>query len=214
MILSRTVSFIYLVFVCGVIGIAIEATRPVIVLTVPYVLLLSAVLMLINTIKSVDIKARRFFVFWCLSIFILTILLEFLGVNYALVFGSYRYHDVLGVKVGGVPLIIGVNWVTTILGSVSFLRKYSSQKIYIVIGAGVLATAFDLLLESVALYLNFWEWAGPIPWQNYAAWFFIAAVFTLIFERAKISLDGSFARALLAAQVIFFFGIKIVMCFA
>ncbi len=128
--------------------------------------------------------------------------------------GVYRFLFLRSSSsLSGLTLIIGVNWLTTILGSVSFLRKYTSQKIYIVIGAGVVAVAFDFLIESVAFYLGFWEWAGPIPWQNYAAWFSIAALCALLFERAKISFDGSFARALLAAQTLFFIGVRVIMYF-
>ena len=49
------------------------------------------------------------------------ILVEFLGVNYGLLFGEYSYGKNLGPKLFGVPFLIGMNWVilTTISGSIS-----------------------------------------------------------------------------------------------
>lgn len=49
------------------------------------------------------------------------IFVEFLGVNYGLLFGEYSYGSNLGPKVFGVPFLIGMNWVilTTISGSIS-----------------------------------------------------------------------------------------------
>ena len=56
---------------------------------------------------------------------------EILGVNYGLIFGKYDYGDNLGLKLLGVPLLIGLNWVvlTFICGSISnhFIKnKYLS----------------------------------------------------------------------------------------
>lgn len=208
---KKIIFLFYLLFVFGIIGLALTETRLVFLLSVPYVLLLCAVLMIANTVRSIEPKWRGFFSAWCLSVFLLTLFLEFVGVHLGWVFGAYRYLDVLGIKVGGVPLIIGVNWLTTILGAISFFRKYTHRKIYIILGTGIIAVAFDYLLESVAIYLGFWEWAGPIPWHNYMAWFTIAMLCALDFERHSLSFNGSYARALLAAQVLFFLGIRFVM---
>jgi putative membrane protein len=42
---------------------------------------------------------------------------------------------------------------------------------------GTLAVVFDLVLEPVAIALNYWQWAAvSVPFQNYVAWFVIAAV--------------------------------------
>ncbi len=35
---------------------------------------------------------------------------EIIGVNSALLFGDYSYGSVLGLKIGGVPVLIGVTW--------------------------------------------------------------------------------------------------------
>ena len=37
-------------------------------------------------------------------------LAEILVVSYGIIFGNYKYGEILGYKVLGVPLIIGINW--------------------------------------------------------------------------------------------------------
>ena len=42
--------------------------------------------------------------------FITGMIAEGLGVNYGLIFGHYNYGDALGMKIYGVPWLIGANW--------------------------------------------------------------------------------------------------------
>lgn len=50
---------------------------------------------------------------------------------------------------------------------------------------GLIATAFDWIMEPVAIGLDYWTWAGgDIPLQNYAAWFAIALVSSYLYRRA------------------------------
>ena len=55
---------------------------------------------------------------------------EFLGVNYGYIFGNYAYGSNLGYKIGGVPVMICVNWVilTIITADVS---SYIHKNIWI-----------------------------------------------------------------------------------
>ena len=48
-------------------------------------------------------------------IFSIGMIAEILGVNYGLIFGKYDYGDNLGLKLLGVPLLIGLNWVVLTL---------------------------------------------------------------------------------------------------
>lgn len=47
-------------------------------------------------------------------------LAEILVVSYGIIFGNYKYGEILGYKVLGVPLIIGINWciLTLIKGAI------------------------------------------------------------------------------------------------
>ena len=43
-------------------------------------------------------------------LFLLVLPLNITGANTGLIFGNYTYGNILGMKVLGVPLIIGLNW--------------------------------------------------------------------------------------------------------
>jgi putative membrane protein len=205
--------FFYVVFGVGVIGIAVRATRAAMLALVLYVLLVCAILLFFNILRGLKRQDAPRFIGWCSFVFLATIFLEALGVNYGLVFGAYRYSDVLGLKVWGVPLIIGLNWITVILGSISLLNKFTQRISFLALGAGCLAFLFDYLVEPGAIFLGLWQWEGAIPLQNYAAWFCIAALGAGAFTYTKVSFDGQLARSLLLAQTLFFIGVRVLMYF-
>ena len=130
---------------------------------------------------------------------------EILCVNYGLIFGDYVYLDNLGVKILGVPLLIGVNWIilTFITGSLSsfvFKNKYFS----ILIGA-ILMIALDLLIEPVAPLLGFWIFDLPeVPLQNYIGWFVIGLITQVIFQLKIVEKEFTFSTHLLIINAIFF----------
>ena len=130
---------------------------------------------------------------------------EILGVNYGLIFGDYVYLDNLGVKILGVPLLIGVNWIilTFITGSLSsfvFKNKYLS----ILMGA-ILMIALDLLIEPVAPLLGFWIFDLPeVPLQNYIGWFVIGLITQVIFQLKIVEKEFTFSTHLLIVNAIFF----------
>ena len=107
------------------------------------------------------------------------IFVEFLGVNYGLLFGEYSYGSNLGPKVFGVPFLIGMNWVilTTISGSISnFIFK--EKKILSIILGSILMLVIDFFIEPVAPTLDFWEFKNSIvPISNYTG-FFMTVIFT------------------------------------
>ncbi|MBF0386126.1 MAG: carotenoid biosynthesis protein [Candidatus Omnitrophica bacterium] len=211
---DKTAIFFYLFFFVGVLGFALSATRAAMLAMVKYVLLACAVLLFVNIYRGLKRQDMPKFIGWCVFVFLATVFLEALGVNYGLVFGAYIYSDVLGLKVFGVPLIIGINWLTVILGSISLLNAITHRTFLFVLGVGGCAFLFDYLLEPAAIYLGFWQWEGAIPVQNYAAWFIIAAICAAIFKHTKLSFNGRVARSLLAAQTLFFIGIRLLMRFS
>ena len=85
------------------------------------------------------------------------IFVEFLGVNYGLLFGEYTYGKNLGPKFFGVPFLIGMNWVslTTISGSISnYISK--GRKIPSIVLGSILMLVIDFFIEPVAPMLDFW----------------------------------------------------------
>ena len=107
------------------------------------------------------------------------IFVEFLGVNYGLLFGEYSYGKNLGPKLLGVPFLIGMNWVilTTISGSISDYI-FKEKKILSILFGSVLMLAIDFFIEPVAPTLDFWEFKNSIvPLSNYTGWL-ITGIFT------------------------------------
>jgi putative membrane protein len=107
-------------------------------------------------------------------------LAEVVGVNTGLFFGKYHYKENLGVKVFGVPVIIGINWgILVYAGYV--ISLLITRKIWACLWNGVICTTTDLLMEPVAPRLGFWEFEGLRPGlYNYLCWFFLAALLSYL----------------------------------
>lgn len=116
---------------------------------------------------------------WKLAVvcFLTGVLVEIAGVQTGLIFGNYQYGPVLGPKVWGTPLMIGVNWTMLVYCAGSTINRiFPNLNIWIKATLGaMLMTLLDVLIEPVAMELNFWNWQDNIvPLQNYIAWFFVA----------------------------------------
>lgn len=172
-------------------------------------------------------KNRAFYLFFLLC-FATGVFTEYLGVNYQLLFGHYQYGPPLGWQVGGVPLLIGVNWFTVMLcsgvtvqlllnGIWNRLRQPEQPprnnvgRWAIVLDGALLATAFDWLMEPVAVKLNFWSWGGndTIPLSNYITWFFVSAGLLFLFRHLSFPKTNQFAVHLLVIQSLFFLILRI-----
>jgi putative membrane protein len=101
-------------------------------------------------------------------------LAELVGVNTGILFGKYHYKDNLGLKIFGVPLMIGINWgILVFAGYV--ISLFITRNIWACFWNGIICTATDLLMEPVAPILGFWEFADFRPgFYNYLCWFLLA----------------------------------------
>ena len=116
-----------------------------------------------------QIKLHKRELFCIILIFLTGIIVEFLGVNYGLLFGEYSYGRNLGPKLFGVPFLIGMNWVilTTISGSISN-QICKGRKILSILLGSLLMLFIDFFIEPVAPTLDFWEFKDSIvPLLNY-----------------------------------------------
>ncbi len=119
-------------------------------------------------------------------VFSLTFFSEWLGVNYGWIFGEYLYGDSLGVKIGGVPLMIGVNWVLLSVVSRQALFGIFSNKYVVAFFAPILMLIIDVILEPIAPKLGFWDWNDiDVPISNYRDWFIVALISQLILLNFK-----------------------------
>jgi len=190
-------------FAAGALCHALGATRPFMIAATPWILLYWGSFVLFTAFKEQGAPI----VAWAAAAAVVTFFLEALGVATGVVFGSYAYGDVLGVKVLSVPPLIGFNWVVVVLGLSRFLR-IRFPLLNPAIGAfsvAAAAVAFDWVLEPFAISLEYWTWSsGVIPLKNYFAWFLIAyacALPTFFVPRKPSSFVPSFY---VLAQTVFF----------
>ena len=93
---------------------------------------------------------------------------------------------------------------------VTFFHELDEGSPPLVLLAAALATAFDFLLEPVAVRLDYWRWRdGVIPLQNYVAWFLTAGLVAILHprlerSRCELGTQGRLAGYFLATQAGFF----------
>ncbi|MGA1820444.1 MAG: carotenoid biosynthesis protein [Thermoplasmatota archaeon] len=160
-------------FVVGYIGHVLDLTRDLMLLLTPFFLLGMGVLVLYPFFRKKDHRV----LLWAFGSYAVTFTIEAVGVWTGAVFGEYEYGATLGPGLFGVPLVIGFNWVIVIMGSTELARMYVRDRRIYPIMAGIIAVVFDIILEPVAMELDYWDWeGGVIPIQNYVAWFVIATL--------------------------------------
>jgi bisanhydrobacterioruberin hydratase len=168
-------------------------------------------------------EINKSFIIFIAACFIVGVTVEIIGVNTKLIFGDYRYGDVLGPKLMSVPLIIGINWfiiiyccgvsVHTLLMNIinrspatSVATPQLLKALSIIIDGAVLAVLFDWMMEPVAVKLDFWTWngKGTVPFYNYLCWFLVSVLLLAIFHFCKFEKQNKFAVNLLLVQFMFF----------
>jgi len=110
---------------------------------------------------------------------------EVLGVHTGVPFGHYAYTGALGVRVAGVPLIIGLAWTMLAWPAAVAARLLTGSVVArVVIGAWALAGA-DLFLDPQLVGHGYWRWADPsphlpgvpeVPLTNALGWLAVALV--------------------------------------
>ena len=191
---------IWLFHVCGVIGIGF-ANRDFFVSFTPINLLISFFLLFSNQIQVNTNTVKTAF-----SIFFIGMFAEVLGVNYGYIFGEYIYLDNLGMKIMGVPLLIGIQWVILSFVTGSFAHYFFKNKRFKSICFGVfLMILLDFLIEPVAPELGFWVFESEVaPIQNYVGWFLIAIPAQIIFHFGVEKKEIVFSINLLFVNFLFF----------
>jgi len=195
-------------FLVGLIGHLFNTTRPLMLKLTPWILLLIGMLVLLPDI----LKKNKALFIWVASAFGFTFFLEVSGVQWGIIFGSYAYGDVLGLKVFGVPLLIGFNWIVVVLGVHTLLKNTRFPFLLKVLLSAALCTFFDFLMEPVAINLGYWNWQGAvIPFKNYLSWFFIALICTIPLEKFKIESKSMLVGYYIIIQTVFFAGMLLII---
>lgn len=220
----NTSTFLALLFhVSGLIGILFSPYKEWFIQNTPVNLLVMAVLLFWN-----QQKINLHFLFFFSIAFTVGMTTEIIGVNTGLLFGNYSYGSVMGFKLGGVPLLIGLNWFIVIYCCIVIMEqmhqwvkaKYEAlgqpamsvrlEHISIIIDGAMMAAFFDWMMEPAVVKLGFWQWhSASIPLFNYVCWLVIAALLIGISRKITIPKRNDFAVHLLIIQSLFFLTLRI-----
>ena len=191
---------LFILHFVGGVALSMDSVKSVFLTLTPFNLALTFVLLIWG---NEDFSFNFFKVISVL--FLIGFFVEALGVYSGLLFGEYHYGKTLGFQFLGVPLIIGVNWVLLVVSSFAVSSYFVSNSILTVVLSSVIMVLLDLMIEPVAIRLDFWHWqAEVIPLQNYLMWFLVALLMNwiLTFNRFKFNVKLGFG--LLISQVLFF----------
>ena len=169
----------------------------------PLNLFISTTLLFVNQTNATRMK---FFIVF--AIFFVGMIAEILGVQYGLIFGNYEYGNNLGLKLLGVPILIGFNWVvlTVICGSISSKIFKKSKVLSIILGI-TLMLLIDITLEPIAPVLDYWEFSGSkAPLQNYIGWGITSLITQTFYQYFYKTKEFIFSINLFIAQFLFFLG--------
>jgi bisanhydrobacterioruberin hydratase len=198
----------------GVVGHLVPPLLPVMAAVTPAVLAIMGLL-----VAAVAVAEGGWPVaLWALGTYAVSFALEAVGVATGAIFGPYRYGTVLGPMVLDVPLVIGFNWMLTVLGGMVIARMVGIGRgvggrtdedgpcpICVAVATGVACVLFDLALEPVAIRLGYWTWyTQGVPIQNYVAWFAIATLSALAFPSRRARLTSRLPAASFLLQLLFF----------
>ena len=137
-----------------------------------------------------SVRSLRDYILFFL-IFLIGYFAEYLGVNHQILFGQYAYGDTLGVKLCGVSLIIGLNWLLLAVTTRSVVTRFTQNNWLTILLASLLMVGIDYVIEPVAPILDFWKFEeNPVPFSNYRDWFFVALImqYVLSFQQSKSSM--------------------------
>jgi len=194
-----SIILLFIFHLVGAVGLSLSFRELFLALT-PFNLLLSIGLY----IWANDDYSVEFFKL-CAVLFAIGYFVEVIGVNTGILFGEYTYGEALGFKVLNTPLMIGVNWILLSFSIFSVSNFFLKKKWPTILLASVLMVLMDVLIEPVAISLDFWSWAAvDIPLQNYVMWFIVSLIMNTIISFNRPKLDYRISFGLLLSQVLFF----------
>ncbi|MBN1523064.1 MAG: carotenoid biosynthesis protein [Spirochaetales bacterium] len=194
----KNLAIIYLI---GIAGHVIPATRTIFIFITPVSLLLINILVLLHIFPFFE---KRLFLF-CGITFLFTFVIEIIGVHTHAIFGAYTYGKTLGPTLLGVPPLIGLNWLIILIGAAAFVELLFKKKFLIPVIVPLMAVAVDIIMEPVAGKLDYWQWENTmVPLQNYLAWAGIAFIVSLLYTCIRIKITSAVPAIHLGYQAVFF----------
>lgn len=200
-------AFMMLVHVSGMIGVMTSYRSFFVNLTAVNLILTFLLMVYFHEEK------RRSFWIYMVGIALLGFAVEVIGVNTGFPFGEYRYGFPFGPQMWGTPPVIGLNWFVLTYGFAFLMRNAKTNRIIKALIVGALVTSLDVIIEPVAIHLDYWTWtAEHVPIQNYVTWFVCISLFSYWIyqvEKGREKWKNPMVWWLIAAQVIYFLGICI-----
>jgi putative membrane protein len=197
---NRWIFLLLLFYFFGLLGMSFVQFRDLFLTFTPLNLLIT-----IAVFYKVNNNFSKRFLILSLLVFLIGFSVEALGVATGVLFGSYAYGAPFGFKLFNTPLLIGVNWLFLAFSAHGVVQSFTKKALWLILLPAVLMTSLDVLVEPVAMKLDFWSWKNDlIPIQNYVMWFVTSLfIHTIIyFYRPKINAKVSFY--ILGAQIVFF----------
>ncbi|WP_439482126.1 carotenoid biosynthesis protein [Cyclobacterium plantarum] len=205
LVIAKTVLLI--LHLVGLLGLYFSISRPIFqTLTPVHLLVVTGIL--ISFHKDFNLG------FWLFGIFAFTVgmVSEIIGVKTGLIFGEYAYGQVLGFQVLGVPLIIGINWFLLVYLTGGILNKHIKNDILAAICSSILMVLMDVVLEPVAVKLDFWQWElNHIPLSNFAGWFLIAFIIQLTYRKTTFDKRNKLNLFIFINLILFFSILAIIL---
>jgi len=196
---NGAIFIVWLFHISAIIGIALGYFDWFISKT-PINLLLIGILMVL----AYPIASERAIVI-SLFFYITGMAVEWTGVHYEFLFGTYAYGENLGPKIDGIPWLIGVNWMVLTLATATISQKiFNHLALKILMGASLMVF-LDIFIELSAPMLDLWSFSSPgVPFRNYLAWFLISAFLHYIYQRSRLQGDFGVSLHVYLAQLTFF----------
>ena len=198
----RTILFVlFLLYAVGILSTFTPLKETAFSLT-PIILLLT----LVGLLYSIKIKPRQ--LIYILLVGVLGYTVEIIGVKTGFPFGNYKYLEGLIAKLFDVPLVLIVNW--SLLVVASFYSFENNPKWVQLVFPPLLITLLDVLIEPIAISLNWWSWENAsIPISNYVGWLGTAFLLNFIlFKTIKLKEPTistvQMSRGVLSLQFLFF----------
>jgi putative membrane protein len=193
--------FISIMYLVGLVQIIVFGNESIMELT-PMQLLLSFFILYAYTYEK---RSRKLLAF--LILFLLGLAIEIIGVNTGFPFGEYAYGNLLGYKIWGTPLIIGINWILIVVGASQMVFRLMPhnplwQHSLIV---GLISVGMDVLIEPVAIHFGMWEWdEASIPMTNYLSWAIISALLSYLYGRLTEQISHTVVIIVILWVAVFF----------
>ena len=198
-IANASIFTIWLFVVSAIIGIALGFENWFIPKT-PLNLLIGLGLLLMN-LDFRSTKAKWAFVI----AFVVGMAVEILGVATGKIFGVYHYGDNMGIKLLGVPYMIGLYWAVLVSATSMMVRRWFSHSIIVPLVGATAMVVLDIFMEMMAGRFDFWHFGdGIVPLQNYVTWFIVAFVLHIVANKWMPLRGVKYSLHLYFSQMVFF----------